>query len=144
MAEVTTSRSLLRSLWRAGILGRCPACGRTSMFTGYADMHERCSACDLRYQTSAGAWLGALAIGYTIGALVGVALSFAEVAWRPIREVGWDPVWTIAIVSLLATALGYRWAKGIWFALLYRWDFMAFGDAPPGPAAAGPSAPREP
>lgn len=140
----SSHRSLPLSLWRAGILGRCPACGRTSMFSGYASMHERCAACDLRYQTSSGAWVGALAIGYGIGALVGMGLAFVELTWRPIRDVGWEPMWVIAATSLLATLVGYRWAKGIWFALLYRWDFMAFGDAPPGPAGVGPTLPREP
>lgn len=137
-------RSLPLSLWRAGVLGRCPACGRTSMFSGYASMHERCAECDLRYQTSSGAWLGALAIGYGIGALMGMGLAFVELTWRPIRDVGWEPMWVIAAASLLATVAGYRWAKGIWFALLYRWDFMAFGDVPPGPTGAGPTLPREP
>jgi uncharacterized protein (DUF983 family) len=145
MAATPHQRSLLRSLWRAGVLGRCPSCARTSMFSGFIEMHRRCAECDLRYEAAPGAWLGALALGYGIGAIVAIALSLAEVAWRPIRDAGLDPMWTIAIVSLLATALGYRWAKGVWFALLYRWDFMAFGDAPPGPqTGSAPSRPREP
>ncbi len=137
-------RSLLLSLWRAGVRGRCPECGQTPMFSGFSEMYERCSNCTLRYQAAAGAWIGALAIGYGFGAMAALLLSFVEVAWRPIRDAGLDPMWVIAAVSLAVTGVGYRWAKGIWFALLHRWDLMSFGDAPPGPPSAGPSTPREP
>ena len=44
---------------------------------------------------------------------------------------GLPPMWTIAAISLVATVIGYRPAKAIWFALLYEWGFMARGDAPP-------------
>lgn len=118
------------------------------MFSGYYSMHARCGNCGLRYQTSSGAWLGAIAIGYGIGALAAIVLTVVEVTWRPIRELGLDPMWTIAVVSLVMTAVGYRWAKGIWFALLHRWDFMAYGDMPPGPppdaSTRGGTPPREP
>ncbi len=103
------------------------------MFSGFWDMHDRCSNCNLTYQTSAGAWLGALALGYTIGAAVAIVMATIEIIWRPLRDAGLDPAWTVVIVSLLATLVGYRWAKAFWFALLYLYDFMAFGDAPPGP-----------
>lgn len=91
--------------------------------------------CDLRYEASDGAWLGALGIGYGIGALLGIAFGIAEVAWHPIGRVGLDPLWTIAAVSVAASAVAYRPSKALWFAILYRWDFMAFGDGPAGPAA---------
>lgn len=135
MALQSPRRTLLRSLWRAGVLGRCPGCGETSMFSGYYEMHERCAHCDLRYETSPGAWLGALAVGYGIGIVGALVLVFVELAFRPLRDAGLDPMWSIAVAGLVITAAGYRWAKGIWFALLYRWDFMAYGDAPPGPSA---------
>ena len=103
------------------------------MFASYYGLHERCAVCDTRYETSSGAWLGGIALGYGIGAAVALLLTFVEVAWAPIRGLGLPPTWTIAALSLTATALGYRWAKSMWFALLYGWGFMARGDAPPGP-----------
>ena len=132
------SRPYLRTFWRTGIMGRCPNCGQTSMFSGFIEMHERCSVCSLRYQTSAGAWIGALALGYTIGAAVAMVLAVVEIMYSPMRDAGLDPAWTIVVIALLATAVGYRWAKAFWFALLYLYDFMAFGDDPAGtPPAAG-------
>ena len=114
------------------------------MFSGVIAMHERCARCDLRYQTAPGAWLGAIAIGYGIGATAALALAMIELGLRPFRDAGLHPMWTIVVLSLLVTLIGYRWAKAAWFSLLYLYDFMAYGDAPPGPPpGAGPhSGPR--
>lgn len=132
----STPRPYIRTFWRTAVRGRCPSCGETSMFDGMISMHERCANCDLRYQTGPGEWIGTLALGYTIGAVVAIALAVVELYLSPIRDAGLHPVWTIVIASLLATLIGYRWAKSSWFALLYLYDFMAFGDAPPGPGSA--------
>ncbi|MGE3960313.1 MAG: DUF983 domain-containing protein [Dehalococcoidia bacterium] len=137
MAKAQTGRPYLRTAWRTALLGRCPHCAETSMFDGAISMHERCASCDLRYETSPGAWLGALALGYTVGALAAIVLAFLELWLRPIRDAGLHPVWTIVILSLVVTLIGYRWAKASWFSLLYLYDFMAFGDAPPGPPSSG-------
>ena len=134
-AREPAGRPYLRTLWRTAIRGRCPSCAQTSMFKGPIAMHERCAVCDLRYETSPGAWLGALALGYGIGAIAALLLAFLELWLRPIRDAGLHPVWTIVILALLATLVGYRWAKSAWFSLLYLYDFMAFGDAPPGPGS---------
>ncbi len=131
--RLPTGRPYARTLWRTAILGRCPSCGQTSMFSGLLAMHERCAHCDLRYQTSPGAWIGAMALGYGIGALAALIFAFVELWLRPIRDAGLHPIWTIVVLSLVATLIGYRWAKSGWFALLYLYDFMAYGDAPPGP-----------
>lgn len=139
-----SGRPYLRTLWRTGVLGRCPSCGETSMFSGIIAMHLQCANCDLRYETSPGAWIGAMAIGYGIGAIAALALAVIELWLRPIRDMGLHPLGTIMVITLLVTLLGYRWAKAIWFSLLYLYDFMAYGDAvpgPPHPSAAGTSEP---
>jgi hypothetical protein len=46
-------------------------------------------------------------------------------------------MWTIAILALVATVVGYRPAKAAWFVLLYHYGFMAIGDLPPGPRGDG-------
>ncbi|MYA20672.1 MAG: DUF983 domain-containing protein [Chloroflexi bacterium] len=128
-------------MWRLRVLalgampGRCPSCLRVSMFAGFYELHETCRVCGVRYQGSDGAWLGAIAVGYAIGVIFVVALGMAELLWGPIRALGLDPLWTIAIASLPVTGLGYRPAKGLWFALLYLGGFVvpdgtAEGDPP--------------
>ncbi|TAK75994.1 MAG: DUF983 domain-containing protein [Dehalococcoidia bacterium] len=125
---------LLLACWRTVVRERCPHCGKGRFFSGFAGLRPRCTGCDLRYEASEGAWLGAPGIGYGVGALLGIVFSFVELRWHWIASTGLDPLWTIAIGSVVASAVAYRPSKALWFAILYRWDFMAFGDAPAGPS----------
>ena len=93
------------------------------MFSGVIDVYERCPRCGIRYQTESGAWLGTMAIGYAVGALVAVALTVSEVLWQPIAGAGLDATIVIAVVALAASALTYRQSKGLWFALLWLYEF---------------------
>lgn len=88
------------------------------MFQGWIDLYERCPACGVRYAVESGAWLGAIAVGYGIAALLAIALTVIEVIAHPIARVGLDPIWAITIIGVAATVLAYRPAKGLWFALL--------------------------
>ena len=94
------------------------------MFRGFYELHETCDVCGVRHQGSPGAWLGVTALGYGIGAVFVVALGMMELLWGPLRALGLDPLWTIALASLPVTALAYRPAKGLWFALLYLGGFV--------------------
>lgn len=124
---------LLRACWRLVIRERCPHCAQGRFFTGLFGVRERCTNCDLRYEASEGAWIGSLALGYGAGALIAGAMSYSQAGWHWIDGIGLDPLWTIAAASLATSFIAYRPAKAFWFAVLYRWDFMAFGDVPPGP-----------
>ena len=115
---------LLRVLALGTLPGRCPSCLETSMFSGFYELHETCAVCGVRYEGSQGAWLGAVAIGYGIGAVFVVVVGMVELLWGPLRQLGLDPMWTIALASLPVTALAYRPAKGLWFALLYLAGFV--------------------
>ena len=106
------------------VRGRCPGCRRASMFRGFYALHPTCPACGIRYERAEGAWLGAAAIGYAVGAVFIVVLGLAELAWGRIGALGLDPLWTIAALSLPVTALAYRPAKAAWFALLYWYGFV--------------------
>ncbi len=128
----------LRTFTRTAVRGRCPHCGSGAMFRGYYSMHERCAACGTRFETSDGAWLGAVAVGYAFGAAFGIVAAVIEIAWHPIAGTGLDPTWTIAIASLPVTVVCYRPAKGLWFGLLYLFGFMDTpAVAPSGPAPGG-------
>lgn len=132
----------LRTFARAAIRGRCPHCGRGAMFRGYGlrsyyVMLERCPVCATRFETSDGAWLGAVAIGYAFGALFGIVAAVVEIVWRPLTHAGLDPTWTIAIAALPVTVACYRPAKGLWFGLLYLYGFM---DTPTPAEAPSPDA----
>jgi len=122
MRSGVTFFEALRVLW-LGALGRCPGCRTQSMFRGFFTLYERCPNCGIRYEREAGAWLGGTALGYTVGALVAVSLGLVELRWHPIEELGLHPLWTITVVSLAVTLPAYRPAKGVWFALLWLYEF---------------------
>lgn len=122
---------MLQTLWRTGIRGECPGCGEQPMFTGFYEIPERCSRCDVQYQVGEGAWLGGIAIGYGFGVIAAILAVFVELIWGPIRSAGLDPMWTIAVFGLIATTVGYRPAKSIWFSLLFQYGFMRWPDGTP-------------
>ena len=119
---------MLRTLVQTGLRGRCPGCEQRSMFTDLFEIPEHCPVCGLRYQIHDGAWVGAIAVGYGFGVIAALLATFAELTWGPIRAAGLDPMWTIAVASLVVTGLAYRPAKSLWFSLLFRFGFMTWPD----------------
>lgn len=99
---------------RAGLAGRCPACGRGPLFEGFLKRRATCQACgfDLgAVETGDGA---ATFIMQIAGFLVGFSALAVEIAWRP-------PIWLHLIVwlplaAVLALAL-MRPGKGLMTAL---------------------------
>ena len=110
-----------------GILGRCPSCRRASMFRAWIELHDRCPNCGLKYEVESGAWLGTMAIAYGVGAAVAVALTLVEVRWHPLADAGLDPLWVIPIAGIVSVLPAYRPAKGLWFALLWLYEFTEGG-----------------
>jgi uncharacterized protein (DUF983 family) len=123
-----SSGRAIGALAQGAVPGLCPACRRHSMFRGWIELYERCPVCGVRYAVESGAWLGAIAVGYAIGALIAVALTILEVTAHPLARLGLDPMWAVAVVGLVVTGLAYRPAKGLWFALLWIYGFTE--DAP--------------
>ncbi|MFN8638031.1 MAG: DUF983 domain-containing protein [Dehalococcoidia bacterium] len=128
MREGITYRRAMALLLAGFVLGRCPACSRASMFRSTFELYERCPNCGVRHQLEDGAWLGAMAIGYGIAALVAMAAAVLELQTHLIARAGLDPMWTIAIASIPVTVLAYRPAKGLWFVLMYLFGLGGEGD----------------
>ena len=82
----------------AGVLGRCPRCGRTSMFSGLLTLKPRCEVCGLDYGFADSADGPAVFVMLTTGFLaVGLAL-FIETTWEP-------SFWVHLLVTLPLCAL---------------------------------------
>jgi uncharacterized protein (DUF983 family) len=88
---------------------RCPRCRvgrifRYSIFRGVPKMHERCPACDLKFEREPGYFLGAMYISYGL-ALVTIA-SLAALFWL---ATGWwitkDTIWAVVVFLPLAPAI---------------------------------------
>src|SRR5580700_1095145 len=67
----------------------CPRCRsghmfRTSIFRGFPRMHERCPACDLKFEREEGYFLGAMYISYALALITIIGLGmilWAATAW---------------------------------------------------------------
>ncbi|HWQ86844.1 DUF983 domain-containing protein [Brevundimonas sp.] len=102
---------------RAGLLCRCPNCGRGPLFAGFLKVVERCAVCGFDFghlNTGDGA---AVFIMQIAGGLVVFSALFIQVAWNP-------PIWAMLVVALPLVAglsLGLmRPGKGVMIALQMR------------------------
>ena len=102
---------------RAGLLCRCPDCGRGRLFSGFLKVVETCEVCGYdfrRLNTGDGA---AVFVMQAAGAPVVFGALFVQIVWRP-------PVWAVAAVALpLVAGLSFalmRPAKGLMIALQVR------------------------
>ena len=78
---------------RAGLLCRCPDCGKGPLFTSFLKVVDRCAACGFdftRLNTGDGA---AIFIMQIAGAIVVFGALFIQVAWNP-------PIWALLVIAL--------------------------------------------
>lgn len=109
-------RSLASTL-AAGIVGRCPACGRGKLFSGYLALAPRCNSCGLDYDfADAGDGPAVFVILVTGFIVVGAAL-IVEVKYSP-------PYWVHALVwgplAVFLPLLLLRSFKGALIGLQYK------------------------
>ena len=107
----------LASTLAAGLAGRCPACGRGKLFSGYLTLAPRCNVCALDYSfAEAGDGPAVFVILITGFIVVGAAL-FVEMAYAP-------PYWLHALIwgplAILLPLLLLRSFKGVLIALQYK------------------------
>ena len=107
----------LASTLAAGLAGRCPACGRGKLFSGYLALAPRCNGCGLDYSfAEAGDGPAVFVILITGFIVVGAAL-FVEMAYAP-------PYWLHALIwgplAILLPLLLLRSFTGVLIALQYK------------------------
>ena len=107
----------LASTLAAGLAGRCPACGRGKLFSGYLSLAPRCNVCGLDYSfAEAGDGPAVFVILVTGFIVVGAAL-YVEMAYAP-------PYWLHAVIwgplAILLPLLLLRSFKGVLVALQYK------------------------
>ena len=102
---------------RAGLLCRCPRCGKGPLFTGFLKVVDRCAACGFdftRLNTGDGAAVFVMQIA---GAPVVFGALYVQLAYDP-------PIWMMLVVALplvLGLSLGLmRPGKGVMIALQMR------------------------
>ena len=102
---------------RAGLLCRCPHCGRGRLFSGFLNVVETCEACGFDYRrlnTGDGpaVFIMQIAGGIVVFSALGVELAYSPPMW--VHLVLWLP-----LVAGLALGL-MRPAKGVMIALQMR------------------------
>jgi uncharacterized protein (DUF983 family) len=99
---------------------RCPRCRmgsifRYSIFRGFPKMHERCPACDLRFDREPGYFLGAMYVSYGLG--IAFVAIIAGLLWY---VTGWwitkDTIWAVVIFLPLAPTITL-FARVLWIYL---------------------------
>ena len=102
---------------RAGLLCRCPNCGKAPLFSGFLKVVERCESCGFdftRLNTGDGAAVFVMQIA---GAPVVFGALFVQLAYNP-------PIWMMLVAALPLVAglsLGLmRPGKGVMIALQMR------------------------
>ena len=108
--------SLGATLWR-GIVGRCPSCGKGSLFSGYLALAPRCDACCLDYNFADSGDGPAVFVILVAGFLIVGGALIAEILYSP-------PYWLHALLwgtlAVLLPLVLLRSFKGVLIALQFR------------------------
>ncbi|MGC2408645.1 MAG: DUF983 domain-containing protein [Methyloceanibacter sp.] len=110
------ARSLASTLG-AGFVGRCPACGRGKLFSGYLTLAPRCSSCGLDYDFADAGDGPAVFVILVAGFIVVGAALLVEVAYAPpywVHAALWGPL------AVLLPLLLLRSFKGALIGLQYK------------------------
>ena len=101
----------------AGLTGRCPACGRGKMFSGYLTLAPRCNSCGLDYSFADSGDGPAVFVILVAGFIVVGAALVVEMAYAPpywLHAALWGPL------AILLPLLLLRSFKGVLIALQYK------------------------
>jgi uncharacterized protein (DUF983 family) len=79
------------SVWRSGLLCRCPSCGRGPLFAAYLKVAPRCTACDLDLAFAEHGDGPAVFVVLIAGTIVMATAMFLELRYAP-------PLWVHALV----------------------------------------------
>jgi uncharacterized protein (DUF983 family) len=107
------------------LTGRCPNCGRASIYHGFLKPRPTCPSCHVRFERWNGSWTIPTVMGYTSGALFAIVLGI----WflHNDRLEGSENI--IIPATVVFTALFYPVCKNVSFFLLWRNGFI-FVDPP--------------
>jgi uncharacterized protein (DUF983 family) len=101
----------------AGLIGRCPACGRGKLFSGYLTLAPRCTSCGLDYNFADAGDGPAVFVILVTGFIVTGAALIVEILYAP-------PYWLHALLwgplAILLPLLLLRSFKGGLIGLQYK------------------------
>jgi uncharacterized protein (DUF983 family) len=116
-AMTTRDAPSLASTIISGLLGRCPACGRGKMFSGYLPRAPRCKMCGLDYSFADSGDGPAVFVILVTGFIVVGAALYVEMVYSPPY---WLPAALWGPLAILLPLLLLRSFKGVLIALQYK------------------------
>ena len=113
------------SFLRAGLLCRCPKCGRGRLYEGYLKVAEKCAQCGFELRKHDAGDGPAVFVVLIVGAIiVGLAL-WVEIVYQP-------PYWVHLVIwapAILGGCLGaLRPAKALLIAVQFKHKVLEFDD----------------
>jgi uncharacterized protein (DUF983 family) len=107
----------LRAAVKTGLAGRCPRCGKGTLFAGFLKLRPRCEACGLDYVFADSGDGPAVFVIFLAGFIVVGGALITELLYEP-------PLWVHAVLwaplILATTLLPLRPLKGLMIALQYH------------------------
>ncbi len=111
----------LRRMLGSTFKGRCPDCGKGSMFAGFIKLKAACEICGVRFERDAGSWLGPTTLAYVVAVAADVML-FAILVWKWGLFPGLEYV--LVAGTVVSVAGSYRFLKGWWIWLLWTSELV--------------------
>lgn len=105
------------SAFKAGVLGRCPRCGKGRLYKGFIGLADQCGDCGLEYDFADSGDGPAIFIMLIVGFVIVGAAIWVEVTYQPpyiVHALLWLPG------ILILSALLLRPLKGLLIALQYK------------------------
>jgi uncharacterized protein (DUF983 family) len=114
------------SFLRAGLLCRCPNCGKGRLYLGYLKVVEACSKCGLELRKHDAGDGPAVFVVLLVGAIIVALALWVEISYQP-------PYWVHVVIwapAILGGCLGaLRPAKAILIALQFKYRISGFDQA---------------
>lgn len=105
----------------------CPRCGKAKMYLGWFRMHERCPACELKFEREPGYFLGSIYLNYGLTALL-TTIGYISLRFGMQIESRWLLV-GFAVFCVAFPMFYFRYARALWLAMDCRFDKSLFADA---------------
>lgn len=100
-----------------GLARRCPRCGEGKLFSRWLKMVPGCPRCGLVFEREEGAFLGSLAINYSVTGLALIAYLVVVLAVTlPDPPIGWLTVGAV-VIAVVVPLFFYPFAKTTWAAV---------------------------
>ncbi len=100
-----------------GFMLRCPCCGHGRLFKTALHMHDRCSACNEKFEREPGQWFGAVYINLGLTLALTVTGFVVTQTFTSLSMPQQLTIWTPA--AALGPFVFYRLSKGLWTSIIF-------------------------